>query len=151
MATPADLVDRMHQLKVASGLTYRQISDRAREAGDFLPSSTLAGALARHTLPRAELVAAFVRACTDDEQTVQSWTRARNALTLRTTPTPRRPPTAPDPGAGPSSSPAGHRRAADHGRRPLLAFVLGALFAATVSRAVTRSPQRFADGVPEAA
>lgn len=138
VASPADLVDRMRWLKAASGLTYRQISDRAREAGDFLPSSTLAGALARHTLPREELVAAFVRACTHDEQAVLSWTSARNAVAVRT---PHRSPAAPGPAAEPSSSSPGHWRAPDYGHR-LLILALSALVATAVWRAITRSPHR---------
>lgn len=82
-SSPAELVQQMRRLKDWSGLTYRQISARAQDAGDCLPSSTAAGALARRTLPREELLAAFVRACTRDEQAVRSWTRERAAVAER--------------------------------------------------------------------
>lgn len=80
VSTPEELVERMRRLKDESGLTYRQIATRARDSGDVLPSSTAAGALARGTLPRAELLAAFVRACTRDEETVREWLRARDGV-----------------------------------------------------------------------
>ncbi|MCM2388211.1 helix-turn-helix domain-containing protein [Streptomyces albipurpureus] len=82
-STPADLVAHMRRLKERSGLTYRQIAARAEEAGDILPSSTIAGALARQTLPREDLLKAFVRACTRDEQMVQSWAQAHRAVTAQ--------------------------------------------------------------------
>ncbi|GAB2907129.1 hypothetical protein [Streptomyces mayteni] len=103
VSTPAELIRQMHRLKDQSGMTYRQIAARARDAGDFLPSSTLAGALSRHTLPSEELLAAFVRACTGDEQTVRSWLLARNAVAaLAHHPAPHRAPT-PEPADQPTA------------------------------------------------
>lgn len=117
VSTPAELIRQMNRLKNRSGLTYRQIAARAQDAGDWLPRSTLADALTRHSLPREELLAAFVRACTRDEQTVQSWILARGAVTAQVgqAPTPeamRLPPSARH------WTDTGHRW-----RRPLLVLV----------------------------
>ncbi|GGT29930.1 hypothetical protein GCM10010271_37410 [Streptomyces kurssanovii] len=59
---PAGFVAAMQALKDRSGLTYRELTSRAEAVGDVLPRSTVANMLGRTTLPREELVAAFVRA-----------------------------------------------------------------------------------------
>ncbi|MFE0426464.1 hypothetical protein [Streptomyces sp. NPDC058953] len=124
VSTPEELVARMRRLKDGSGLTYRQIAARAREAGDFLPSSTAAGALARGTLPRAELLAAFVRACTGDEEAVREWARVRDDVAALA----RRVPPAPAPVAGAVAARPGAGGAASAGRprwgRPLVALAV---------------------------
>ncbi|WP_320776473.1 hypothetical protein [Streptomyces sp. CRN 30] len=61
--TPAEYVALLRRLKDGSGLTYRQLERRAAERGDVLARSTVADVLRRDGLPRAELVAALVRAC----------------------------------------------------------------------------------------
>ncbi|MFF6781082.1 helix-turn-helix domain-containing protein [Streptomyces sp. NPDC012510] len=60
---PAEYVALLRLLKERSGLTYRQLERRAAERGDVLARSTVADVLRRDALPRAELVAALVRAC----------------------------------------------------------------------------------------
>ncbi|GHH78731.1 hypothetical protein GCM10018793_29980 [Streptomyces sulfonofaciens] len=73
--TSTAFVLRMRALKDWSGLTYRQLAARAEESGDILPSSTLASTLGRRSLPRRDVVAAFVRACGGDAASVRTWLR----------------------------------------------------------------------------
>ncbi|GAA1681646.1 hypothetical protein GCM10009830_30990 [Glycomyces endophyticus] len=67
------LVALLRELRAASGLSIREVSRRARDRGDWLPTSTLAAVLNRDAVPRAEVVAALVRACGGDEATVETW------------------------------------------------------------------------------
>ncbi|WP_406068211.1 helix-turn-helix domain-containing protein [Micromonospora sp. NBC_01638] len=78
-AEPAEFVDMLRQLKDRSRLTYRQLEQRAAAAGDVLARSTAADVVRRSTLPRPEVVAAFVRACGAEDQ-VEAWLRARHRL-----------------------------------------------------------------------
>ncbi|MEV6878611.1 hypothetical protein [Amycolatopsis sp. NPDC051128] len=80
---PAAFVAAMRRLRVVTDLSYRTLERRAARAGASLPSSTISGALSRDTLPRADLLAAFVRACGGDEPTVARWTASRAALAAR--------------------------------------------------------------------
>ncbi|SCL58879.1 hypothetical protein GA0070606_3008 [Micromonospora citrea] len=80
VGSAAEFVAQMRALRQWSGLTIRQVSRKAREAGDVLPHSTLNTALGRATLPREELVAAFVRACGGDQETVDGWITVRKRL-----------------------------------------------------------------------
>ncbi|AGP54932.1 hypothetical protein [Streptomyces rapamycinicus] len=59
---PGEFIAALQALKDWSRLTYRELAARADALGDVLPRSTVANMLARATLPREELVAAFVRA-----------------------------------------------------------------------------------------
>ncbi|UWP81587.1 hypothetical protein [Dactylosporangium fulvum] len=74
----------MAALKQWSGLTYRQLQRRAQQAGDVLPHSTAAAALTRTTLPREDVVAAFVRACGGDESSVARWLATRKRIAAAT-------------------------------------------------------------------
>ncbi|MGW0656886.1 ATP-binding protein, partial [Streptomyces umbrinus] len=76
----AAFVASLRRLKEASGLTYRQLEARAAERGEVLSHSTLAGALNRVSLPRAELVSAFVRACGCSAEERGAWLAARRQL-----------------------------------------------------------------------
>ncbi|MEU7585977.1 helix-turn-helix domain-containing protein [Micromonospora sp. NPDC049230] len=76
----AEFVAQLRALRQWSGLTIRQVTRKAQEAGDVLPHSTLNTALGRATLPREELVAAFVRACGGDQGTVDRWITVRKGL-----------------------------------------------------------------------
>lgn len=78
--TSADLVAMLRALKNRSGLSYREIEQRARDAGDWLPASTLATVLGRTTVPRDEVVTALVHACGGDPDTVCRWVDAARAL-----------------------------------------------------------------------
>ncbi|WP_411134973.1 helix-turn-helix domain-containing protein [Streptomyces sp. C10] len=77
------LVELMQQLKEQSGLTYRQLERRAAERGEVLARSTLADVLRRRTLPRAELLAVFLRACGCAEDEVGAWLAARQGIEER--------------------------------------------------------------------
>lgn len=78
-ADPAEFVDLLRQLKDRSRLTFRQLEQRAVAAGDVLARSTAADVLRRSTLPRPEVLAAFVRACGAPDE-VDEWLRARHRL-----------------------------------------------------------------------
>jgi hypothetical protein len=83
----AEFVAMMRALKEGSGLTYRDLEARATVRGDVLARSTLANALARDGLPRADLVAAFVRACEGDER-LPEWLAARDRIAASARPAP---------------------------------------------------------------
>ncbi|WP_445398741.1 helix-turn-helix domain-containing protein [Streptomyces sp. LE64] len=73
-------VAALRDLRDWSGLTYRQLAAKAQAADEVLPTSTLASALRRDTLPRPELVASLVRAVGLDEAAVACWLRARQRV-----------------------------------------------------------------------
>lgn len=75
----AGFVESMKQLKALSGLTYRELEERAARNGEVLARSTLADVLRRTGLPRPEVLAAFVRACGDGER-VDAWLAARERI-----------------------------------------------------------------------
>ncbi|GGN63821.1 hypothetical protein GCM10011579_032560 [Streptomyces albiflavescens] len=78
----AGFVASMQRLKVRSGLTYRELEERAALSGDVLARSTLADVLQRSSLPRPEVVAAFVRACGQGHR-VGDWLDARTRIASR--------------------------------------------------------------------
>ncbi|MFJ8856137.1 RICIN domain-containing protein [Streptomyces sp. NPDC102437] len=84
--TPAEFVAMMRQLRNWADLSFRTLERKAREAGDTLPRTTIAGVLARQDLPREEVLTAFVRACGGDAVTIDAWldTRRRLATSLET-------------------------------------------------------------------
>ncbi|WP_244315824.1 helix-turn-helix domain-containing protein [Streptomyces albidochromogenes] len=75
----AGFVESMRQLKERAGLTYRELEERAARNGDVLARSTLADILRRKSLPRPDLLAAFVRACGDARRT-GAWLEARDRI-----------------------------------------------------------------------
>ncbi|WP_224058175.1 XRE family transcriptional regulator [Streptomyces kanamyceticus] len=75
----ADCIASMQRLKERSGLTYRELEERAARSGDVLARSTLADVLNRTSLPRPEVLAAFVRACGDGAR-VDVWLATRDRL-----------------------------------------------------------------------
>ncbi|MGX1274174.1 helix-turn-helix domain-containing protein [Streptomyces phaeoluteigriseus] len=77
--TASEYVALLRQLKDGSGLTYRQLEQRAAGRGDVLARSTVADVLRRQGLPRAELVTALVRAC-DAGADLPRWLAARERL-----------------------------------------------------------------------
>ncbi|MGW4466115.1 hypothetical protein [Micromonospora sp. NPDC004704] len=83
-ASAATFVRAMRALRQWSGFTYRQLQGRAQTAGDVLPHSTLAAVLGRGTLPREELLRAFVRACGGSEAAVEQWVAIRKSIAART-------------------------------------------------------------------
>ncbi|MFD0227626.1 helix-turn-helix domain-containing protein [Streptomyces hirsutus] len=76
----AEFVELLRRLKDQSGLTYRQIEERAAASGEVLARSTLADVLGGRTAPRQELLSAFVRACGDGERATL-WLHAWNRVT----------------------------------------------------------------------
>ncbi len=78
VADADEFIAAMRHLKSRSGLTYRQLEERAAEHGDVLPRSTLAGVLRGRSKPRPELLVAFVRACGSGGQEaawLEAWDR----------------------------------------------------------------------------
>lgn len=83
-STAAEYVALLKQLRLWSGLTYRQLDGKAKANGEVLPASTTATMLNRGTLPREQLVAAFTRACGLDESDVERWLLARRRIAVAT-------------------------------------------------------------------
>jgi len=79
--TASEFVEAMRRRRNATGLTYRELERRAEAKGHTLPRSTLTSVLSRTSLPREELVTAFVLACDGDEDEVGEWLAARRRLT----------------------------------------------------------------------
>ncbi|MFE5795170.1 RICIN domain-containing protein [Streptomyces sp. NPDC056503] len=69
----------MRELRERTGLTYRDLEQRAEQAGEVLPRSTLATALSREALPRPELLRAFLIACGHGDR-VEAWAAARDRI-----------------------------------------------------------------------
>ncbi|MBY8886950.1 hypothetical protein K7472_19100 [Streptomyces sp. PTM05] len=118
---------QLRRLKEQSALSYRQLERTATRNGDVLPASTLATALNRGTLPREDLLTAFVRACGADPA---DWVATRRRLERGIppgTPTATDPnataATAPDEAAAEPEVPAASR-ASDRAPRLLLRGVL---------------------------
>lgn len=80
--TSAEYVALLRRLKERSGLTYRQLEQRAAERGEVLARSTLADVLRRDALPRAEVVSALVRACGVADAAVPTWLAVRERLVV---------------------------------------------------------------------
>lgn len=78
--TPAEFMAAMRALRAWAKLTYRQIEQRAQQAGDKLPHSTIATALSRNRIPRESTIASFVRACGGDPNVVEAWLAARKRI-----------------------------------------------------------------------
>ncbi|MGW0960395.1 helix-turn-helix domain-containing protein [Streptomyces gelaticus] len=77
-----EFIALLRVLKDASGLTFRELAQRADEVGDVLPRSTIANMLARTSVPREELLAAFVRACGCAPAQVDTWLAVRKELAV---------------------------------------------------------------------
>ncbi|MEU6228525.1 helix-turn-helix transcriptional regulator [Streptomyces sp. NPDC047042] len=77
--TSAEFVALLRRLKDHSGLTYRQLEERAAARGDVLARSTVADMLRRDGLPRAELVSALVRTC-GAERAEATWLASRQRI-----------------------------------------------------------------------
>jgi len=70
----------MRALKATAHVGFRTLEQRAEAVGDVLPKSTLVAVLSRDTLPREEVVAAFVRACGLGEDAVEAWLAVRRKI-----------------------------------------------------------------------
>ncbi|MCX4845147.1 helix-turn-helix domain-containing protein [Streptomyces sp. NBC_00893] len=77
-----EFIALLRMLKDASGLTFRELSQRADAVGDVLPRSTIANMLGRTSVPREELLAAFVRACGCGPAQVADWLAVRKELAV---------------------------------------------------------------------
>lgn len=79
----ADLVVALRRLRLWSGLTYRQLEGKAAAVGEVLPSSTIATALGRATLPREHIVEMLTRACGLGDADVDRWLAARKRIAMQ--------------------------------------------------------------------
>ncbi|MGW9206923.1 helix-turn-helix domain-containing protein [Embleya sp. NPDC055664] len=70
----------LRELREWSALTYRQLAAKAEASGRVLPASTVAAALGRTTLPRADLVEALVTACGLGPEATARWLKVRDDL-----------------------------------------------------------------------
>ncbi|CAL9285909.1 RICIN domain-containing protein [Streptomyces sp. SudanB182_2057] len=86
--SPAEFMELMRLLRRWADLSYRQLERNAADAGDVLPRATISAALSRNDLPREELLAAYVRACGADDDTVSAWLDARRRLSISPVGTP---------------------------------------------------------------
>ncbi|MEU9336542.1 XRE family transcriptional regulator [Streptomyces sp. NPDC048290] len=94
--TPTEFTAALRSLRILSGLTYRQLEDKATAHADSLPASTIATALSRSTLPREAFVVAFTRACGLAEDDIRQWREARQSLAMaQRAPVPRADPDVP--------------------------------------------------------
>ncbi|MFC5144748.1 helix-turn-helix domain-containing protein [Streptomyces aureoversilis] len=76
-----EFTDRMRRLKERSGLTYRELEQRAQDRGEVLPRSTLSDVLQRQYLPRPELLVAFLHVCgVEDERDIEAWLETRTRI-----------------------------------------------------------------------
>ncbi|WTP59754.1 RICIN domain-containing protein [Streptomyces phaeochromogenes] len=75
----AEFAARLRRLKDRSGLSYRQLEERAAERGEVLPRSTLADVLRHDALPRPEMLTAFLNACGAGAE-AEAWLTARNRI-----------------------------------------------------------------------
>jgi hypothetical protein len=76
----AEFVVMLRELKERSGLTLRGLEDKAAAQGEVLARSTVADMLRKDTLPRPELLVAYLRACGVDDP--EPWLRARERLAV---------------------------------------------------------------------
>lgn len=129
----AGFIAAMRRLKERSGLTFRELEERAARRGDVLARSTLADVLRRTSLPRPEVLAAFVRACGDGER-VDAWLDARERLAAARPAAEPVPDHGLDPGTAPARDPGtgdpprtGTAATARPRRRPGARTVAGAI------------------------
>ncbi|GGQ38128.1 MULTISPECIES: helix-turn-helix domain-containing protein [Streptomyces] len=141
----AELVALMRDLHGRSGLSYRRLERRAAEQGRVLTRSTISYVLTRPSLPRPDMLAAFVAACGRERETA-AWLDALERLTAgpesgsreagspaAPTDAPAPPPTpgeAPDPAPDPAPRPAPKAVPGGRLRQRRLLLVIGAVVAA---------------------
>ncbi|MER5355440.1 XRE family transcriptional regulator [Kitasatospora sp. NPDC002551] len=75
----AEFTALLRGLKERSGLSFRQLEERAAERGEVLPRSTAADLLRRDALPRPEVLLAFLHACGLEADT-DAWLAARHRI-----------------------------------------------------------------------
>ncbi|MFE6868124.1 RICIN domain-containing protein [Kitasatospora sp. NPDC057692] len=100
----AEFAALLRELKERSGLSFRQLEERAAERGEVLPRSTTADLLRRDTLPRQEVLLAFLRACGEDADT-GAWLAAWQRIATGPCPEPDEDPAAPAPPPPPARRP----------------------------------------------
>lgn len=122
----------LRRLRLWSGLAYRELERKAAADGAVLPSSTIATALGRPTLPREQLVEMLVRACGLGDAEVDRWLAARKRIAMLDESSPQAgaqsvavEPTEPEPALSSAPPEPGPSRARRSRRPALLALVTG--------------------------
>ncbi|MDT9682368.1 hypothetical protein RND61_09835 [Streptomyces sp. TRM76323] len=75
-------MEGLRDLKRCSGLSYRQLEERAAAVGDVLPRSSVSSMLSRDMPPRLDLLMAFVKACGEGDRAAEwagAWERVAGA------------------------------------------------------------------------
>ncbi|GLF96898.1 XRE family transcriptional regulator [Streptomyces yaizuensis] len=76
----AGFVAALRTLKTTTGLTYRQLEQKASAEGRFVGRSTLANALTRDKIPSEAVVVAVVKGCGGGDEALAEWLRVRHRL-----------------------------------------------------------------------
>ncbi|WP_422739519.1 peptidoglycan-binding protein [Micromonospora sp. WMMD729] len=136
VTTAGEYVASLRDVRRRSGLTYREVAQRASAAGHWLPPSTLATMLGRTTLPRERTVTALLAACGTSAPEIERWLDLHRDIEARLC-EPMRPTGRPASGesthpAPPDSAPVaveatGPRRSTDRPRSARRRLPLGAL------------------------
>ncbi|TDC23095.1 XRE family transcriptional regulator [Streptomyces sp. 8K308] len=128
---PAEFVARMRELKRRSGLSYRQLEERAAARGEVLARSTIADGLRKDALPRPDVLGAFVRACGAGPAETVAWLEARERLAAEPVVTRSTTEPATEPAATPAPEPPRKpARRVTRGRLAVLVAVLALLLGA---------------------
>lgn len=83
-ASAAGLVQLLNDLRTEADLSIREISRRSRHTGQSLPATTVWDMLSRQTLPRGDVLRAYLTACGVDDH--DDWLAARARLARRARP-----------------------------------------------------------------
>lgn len=76
-----EFTNHMRRVKDRSGLTYRELEQRAQDRGEILARSTLSDVLRHQSLPRPDMLVAFLHACgVDDEREIAAWLETRSRI-----------------------------------------------------------------------
>ncbi|MER6915136.1 XRE family transcriptional regulator [Streptomyces sp. NPDC000594] len=76
-------VAALRTMKTVTGLTYRQLEQKAAAEGRFVGRSTLANALTRDKLPSEAVVLAVVKGCGGCDEAAEEWLTARRRIAER--------------------------------------------------------------------
>jgi hypothetical protein len=69
----ADLVALLNEVRTEAGLSFRDISRRSRAAGFPLPATTVWDMLSKTSLPKVDILRAYLTACGVGAAEVEQW------------------------------------------------------------------------------
>ncbi|WP_221469822.1 ATP-binding protein [Allocatelliglobosispora scoriae] len=70
----------LNEIRTGAGLSFRDVARRARQAGYPLPATTVWDMLSKPSLPRVEVMRAFLAACGATQAQAEEWLAARARL-----------------------------------------------------------------------